>query len=162
MGEEIMPFLTVPGAFYAADQSIHDQEFVLLKRGCEEKESEGALGEALLYAQKASILYGIPGLMLYFPLRYESLVQEQKEGELIDQALVQVLGLILFAQKWLKNQTSTEPDQGEVLEALEQWETRFLALTSSAELVLSESTYLMSHYAQEASIDSTHTSIKYP
>lgn len=148
MLKKAMPFLTVPGAFYAANQTIKDQEFVSLKRSCEEKKSEGALGEAILYAQKASILYGISGLMLYFPLRYESLIQEQKKGELIDQDLVQVLGLILFAKEWCKSQADTEREHGDILE---QWERRFLTLTTSEDLILSESTYLMSHYVQQAS-----------
>lgn len=99
MPTHAMNFLSRQGLFANANARIPDAPFNVLESESNKFKQKKDINQAILYAQKASIQYGLEGLMLYFPLALKWLEDETKNGEIIEQPLVKTIALIMFAER---------------------------------------------------------------
>jgi hypothetical protein len=142
---QAMPFFATPGAFAQADKLIPNQSYQELKMRYEAQNAAGNNAEAILCAEKAVILYGISGIMLYIPVQLKILQEEKNDGEIIDQALIAVLSILFFAKRYIQ-ESGAEAHQE--LQCLEHWETQLLSLTDSLEMIKMEASFLSEHYCR--------------
>jgi hypothetical protein len=107
LNQELL-FLSQFGLFNIAHAQIPNNSFDELKLHYDVCHKTNELDQASLYAQKISILYGLSGLYLYFPVQL-SLIQKDKQlGEIVDQQLIKLLSLILFVEKNLPSNNHIE------------------------------------------------------
>lgn len=86
-----LPFLSKLGLFTQADRTISDN---LTIEETQEKCASLPSKQAILYAEKAAIIFGIPGLKLYFPLIIQELTTDKHSSELIEIQLIKVLSIM--------------------------------------------------------------------
>ncbi len=99
-----LKFLSELGLFHNADSLVeHKADLEDYKKLITECINDDDYDKAILYAQKASILFGINGLHEYFNTMLLHCEVESKQGEIIDQLLIQLLSYILFAKIKLKD-----------------------------------------------------------
>jgi hypothetical protein len=103
--DQPLPLLGRLGLFHVAKAYVQDGTYETLKAKFDEHVHEDRLKDALLVAQKISILYGLQGLYLYLPFKLEMLREAHAEHDMIAQALIQTLSLILFVE------TNLGPDE---------------------------------------------------
>jgi hypothetical protein len=103
--DQPLPLLGRLGLFHVAEAYVKSDTYETLKANFDAYVQEDKLTDALLVAQKISILYGLPGLYLYLPFKLDMLREAHAEDEMIAQALIQTLSLILFVE------TNLEPDK---------------------------------------------------
>lgn len=96
---ESLPFLKMPGLFFAANRQIPDLPMDDLNEMFNDAMKKSDLNLANRIAEKISILYGINGLMLYFNASYLLAQENVKSHEIIDQDVIKILSLIFFVEK---------------------------------------------------------------
>ena len=93
-----LEFLSKMGLFQSANRQIKDASFEDLHAEFQDKLKNNDLDNASIIAKKISILYGLKGLYLYVPVELSRIKSDKEKGEIIDQALMQLLSLILFIE----------------------------------------------------------------
>lgn len=110
-----LEFLSKVGMFYNANRLVKAASFEELHASYLDKLNTENFEQASLIAKKASILYGLKGLYLFVPVELKKIEIDKEDGEIIDQALMRLLSLILFIehnatstqdQDWIKSQKS--------------------------------------------------------
>lgn len=110
-----LDFLSKIGLFQNANRQIKDASFEVLNAVFQSKLKTNDLEHASLIAKKTCILYGLKGLYLYVPVELLKIKRDKDQGEMIDQALMQLLSLILYIEHnivslndkdWVKTQKS--------------------------------------------------------
>ena len=90
-------FLFHCGLFSHANKMIADKNFIDLKdeyNAC----ITPNLQQACAIAEKASCMYGLDGLKLYFPAKI-ALIKQEKLTEIIDQDIIKTLSIILYLER---------------------------------------------------------------
>ncbi len=105
--EHGLPFLATHTMFWKANQTIQDDSFDNLVKKYQDSLLQMDLEQAKLITQKISILYGLKGLYLYIPVQVDLIKTDKKNHEVIGQALIKVLSLIFFIEKY----ASADPEK---------------------------------------------------
>ena len=107
LNQELL-FLSQLGLFNIAHAQIPNNSFDELKLHYDVCHKNNDLDQASLFAQKISILYGLSGLYLYFPVQLSLIQRDKHFDEIVDQQLIKLLSLILFVEKNLPSNNHIE------------------------------------------------------
>lgn len=114
-------FLRNPGLFSPNSGQEERNNDLNLQEQCNELVKKGQLDKAIKMAEQGCIFEGIPAMFTYFPLKLKQIQELQTEGEIIDEDVIQLMSLILFARREIINDKLS--DQTTLLEKLAQLET---------------------------------------
>ena len=84
--------------FFVANNQIKETNYDALMNMFEKAMQDNNLTLAKNISKKISVLYGMTGLSLYLPLQIAKIIEDKNQLEIIDQALIQLLALILYAE----------------------------------------------------------------
>lgn len=87
------------GQFREANNAIPDSSFEELMTRYHEQLSNHRLSQAKTTALKLTAQYGLKGLYVYVESEIASIKEDREKNEIIDQSVIQLLGLILFLIK---------------------------------------------------------------
>lgn len=98
MNMQIQDFKIPSCAFFIANKSIKDTDYEILLNKYQEEIQKNNISRAKRISQKICILYGMQGLYLYLPIQVNKIQKDKNNSEIVYQDLIQVLGLILYAE----------------------------------------------------------------
>lgn len=101
--KDAFKFLSKLGQFSIADKTIPDGSFEELQKNYHTNIMNHNFKKARQIALKLTLQYGLEGLYLYLSTEISSIRKNKKNHEIIDQSVIQLLGLILFVENHLNS-----------------------------------------------------------
>lgn len=101
-------FLSTYGLFQHADRRVKETSPELLTTQYSKEMLQKHWGSARTIALKLVLLCGLEKLRLYVPAEIASIREEKNKSEIVNQEIIQLLGLLKFLEKQLEPGTDLE------------------------------------------------------